>query len=247
MSTQDTDTFPAARPPAAFNPLTALDDLVSTVSAARAGDGRRHINRRPGSHPARRAPGEFLRRPVCVCERCALDVRSLGPAAPAPSDRQPNQIPAGAALSYTCCRPRQTDVSDTFMQARGTIGLSVRNGFDWPSLDESSLAGLRRAAGVVDQIIDERDKRADHHSGPAGGSPARRAAPRVLLWPLRKAAQRSQAPGEAPAPTMSPSGHLSRPFTTTHSSSPRPREPCIPSPAPPPTCFCWAAAKARPT
>ena len=89
MSPQDTDTFPAARPPAAFNPLTALDDLVSTVSAARAGDGQRHINRRPGSHPARRAPGEFLRRPVCVCERSALDVQSLGPAAPAPSDRQP--------------------------------------------------------------------------------------------------------------------------------------------------------------
>lgn len=32
---------------------------------------------------------------------------------------------------------------------------------------------------------------------PAGGSPARRAALRALLWPLRKAAQRSQAPDQA--------------------------------------------------
>jgi pimeloyl-ACP methyl ester carboxylesterase len=32
---------------------------------------------------------------------------------------------------------------------------------------------------------------------PPGGSPARRAALRAVLWPLRKAAQRSQAPGEA--------------------------------------------------
>jgi hypothetical protein len=39
MSPQDTDTFPAAGPPAAFDPLTALDDLVSTVSAARAATG----------------------------------------------------------------------------------------------------------------------------------------------------------------------------------------------------------------
>jgi hypothetical protein len=39
MSPQDTDTFPAARPPAAFDPLTALDDLVSTVRAARAAAG----------------------------------------------------------------------------------------------------------------------------------------------------------------------------------------------------------------
>ena len=39
MSAQDTGTFPAARPPAAFNPLTALDGLVSTVSAARAATG----------------------------------------------------------------------------------------------------------------------------------------------------------------------------------------------------------------
>jgi hypothetical protein len=51
-------------------------------------------------------------------------------------------------------------------------------------------------------------QRADHHSGPAGGSPARRAALRVLLWPLRKAAQRSQAPGEAASPDDVPLGAL---------------------------------------
>jgi hypothetical protein len=39
--------------------------------------------------------------------------------------------------------------------------------------------------------------RADGPGSPSGGSPARRAALRVLGWPLRKAAQRSQAPGEA--------------------------------------------------
>ena len=48
---------------------------------------------------------------------------------------------------------------------------------------------------------------------PAGGSPARRAAQRVLLWPLRKAAQRNQAAGEAagrddvPLRTLVPAMH----------------------------------------
>jgi hypothetical protein len=37
-----------------------------------------------------------------------------------------------------------------------TIGLSVRNGFDWEGLDESTLAGLRRAGPVVEQIADDR-------------------------------------------------------------------------------------------
>jgi crotonobetainyl-CoA:carnitine CoA-transferase CaiB-like acyl-CoA transferase len=36
MSPQDTGTVPAGRPAAAFDPLTALDDLLSTVSLARA-------------------------------------------------------------------------------------------------------------------------------------------------------------------------------------------------------------------
>jgi predicted hotdog family 3-hydroxylacyl-ACP dehydratase len=39
MSPQDTDIFPAARPAAAFDPLTALDDLLSTVSLTRAATG----------------------------------------------------------------------------------------------------------------------------------------------------------------------------------------------------------------
>ena len=39
MSPQDTGTVPAARPAAAFDPLTALDDLLSTVSLARAATG----------------------------------------------------------------------------------------------------------------------------------------------------------------------------------------------------------------
>jgi hypothetical protein len=30
------------------------------------------------------------------------------------------------------------------VQTLGTIGLSVRKGFDWQSLDESTLAGVRR-------------------------------------------------------------------------------------------------------
>ena len=42
------------------------------------------------------------------------------------------------------------------MQTLGTIGLSVRKGFDWQSLDESTLAGLRRAAPMIEQIADER-------------------------------------------------------------------------------------------
>ncbi len=39
MSPQDTGTVPAARPAAVFDPLTALDDLLSTVSLARAATG----------------------------------------------------------------------------------------------------------------------------------------------------------------------------------------------------------------
>ena len=39
MSPQDTGICPAARPAAAFDPLTALDDLLSTVSLARAATG----------------------------------------------------------------------------------------------------------------------------------------------------------------------------------------------------------------
>lgn len=39
MSPQDTGTVPAARPAAAFDPLTVLDDLLSTVSLSRAATG----------------------------------------------------------------------------------------------------------------------------------------------------------------------------------------------------------------
>ena len=42
------------------------------------------------------------------------------------------------------------------MQNLGTIGLSVRRGFDWRALEDSTLAGLRRAAPVVEQMVDER-------------------------------------------------------------------------------------------
>jgi pimeloyl-ACP methyl ester carboxylesterase len=55
--------------------------------------------------------------------------------------------------------------------------------------------------------------RASGPGSPAGGSPARQAALRVLLWPLRKAAQRNQAPGEAagrddvPLRTLVPAMH----------------------------------------
>ena len=52
--------------------------------------------------------------------------------------------------------PAHADVNDTFVQTLGTIGLSVRKGFDWRALDESTLAGLRRAAPVIEQIADER-------------------------------------------------------------------------------------------
>ncbi len=60
----------------------------------------------------------------------------------------------GSAMKYML--PVNADVNDTFVQILGTIGLSVRKGFDWKALDEPTLAGLRRAAPVVDQIIDER-------------------------------------------------------------------------------------------
>ena len=60
----------------------------------------------------------------------------------------------GAAMQYML--PTHADVNDTFVQTLGTIGLSVRKGFDWQSLDESTLAGLRRAAPVIEQITDER-------------------------------------------------------------------------------------------
>ena len=60
----------------------------------------------------------------------------------------------GSAMKYML--PVGADVDDTFVQILATIGLSVRKGFDWEGLDESTLAGLRRAAPVVDQIIDER-------------------------------------------------------------------------------------------
>ena len=60
----------------------------------------------------------------------------------------------GSAMKYML--PVGADVDDTFVQILATIGLSVRKGFDWEGLDESTLAGLRRAAPVIDQIIDER-------------------------------------------------------------------------------------------
>jgi hypothetical protein len=60
----------------------------------------------------------------------------------------------GSAMRYML--PKHADVNDTFVQTLGTIGLSVRKGFDWQSLDESTLTGLRRAAPVIEQIADER-------------------------------------------------------------------------------------------
>lgn len=50
----------------------------------------------------------------------------------------------GAAMKYML--PTHADVNDTFVQTLGTIGLSVRKGFDWQGLDKSTLDGLRRAA-----------------------------------------------------------------------------------------------------
>ena len=52
--------------------------------------------------------------------------------------------------------PKHADVNDTLVSTLGTIGLSVRKGFDWQSLDDSTIAGLRRAAPVIEQIVDER-------------------------------------------------------------------------------------------
>lgn len=60
----------------------------------------------------------------------------------------------GAAMKYML--PAHADVNDTFVQTLGTIGLSVRRGFDWRRLDEPTLAGLRRAAPMVEQIAAER-------------------------------------------------------------------------------------------
>jgi hypothetical protein len=52
--------------------------------------------------------------------------------------------------------PSHADVNDTFVQNLATIGLSVRKGFEWCALDESTLAGLRRAAPMIEKIADER-------------------------------------------------------------------------------------------
>ena len=60
----------------------------------------------------------------------------------------------GSAMRYMLST--RADVNDTFVQTLGTIGLSVRNGFDWQVLDESTQAGLRRAVPVIEQITDER-------------------------------------------------------------------------------------------
>jgi hypothetical protein len=60
----------------------------------------------------------------------------------------------GVALKYMLSP--DADVNDTFVQNLGTIGLSVRKGFDWQSLDEATLAGLRRAVPVIDEIIETR-------------------------------------------------------------------------------------------
>ncbi|MGY4652550.1 DUF1254 domain-containing protein [Mycobacterium sp. URHB0021] len=60
----------------------------------------------------------------------------------------------GSAMKYMLSA--HSDVNDTFVRTLATIGLSVRKGFDWQSLDESTLAGLRRAAPVIEEIADER-------------------------------------------------------------------------------------------
>jgi hypothetical protein len=53
----------------------------------------------------------------------------------------------GSAMKYML--PLQADVNDTFVQNLATIGISVRRGFDWQALDESTLTGLRRAGELV--------------------------------------------------------------------------------------------------
>ncbi len=60
----------------------------------------------------------------------------------------------GSAMTYMLSK--SADVNDTFIRTLGTIGLSVRCGFDWRSLDDSTLAGLRRAVPVIEAIADER-------------------------------------------------------------------------------------------
>ena len=60
----------------------------------------------------------------------------------------------GSAMKYMLSA--RADVNDTFVPTLGTIGLSVRKGFDWRALDEATLAGLRRAAPMIEQIADER-------------------------------------------------------------------------------------------
>jgi hypothetical protein len=75
------------------------------------------------------------------------------PALSAPKDLELFDM-LGAAMHYML--PVDADVADTFVQGLATIGLSVGRGFDWQSLDESVHAGLRRAAPMVERIIDER-------------------------------------------------------------------------------------------
>jgi len=60
----------------------------------------------------------------------------------------------GWAMRYML--PTRADVNDTFIRTLGTIGLSVRKGFDWQGLDKPTLAGLRRAVPMIEEITDDR-------------------------------------------------------------------------------------------
>ena len=94
----------------------------------------------------------------------------------------------GAAMCYML--PLHADVNDTFVQALATIGLSVADGFSWRGLDESVVAGLRRAAPVVDQIIDERwQSMSDTVNGWRGSLASGRCS---YDWPLNAANTKNQ-------------------------------------------------------
>ena len=79
MSPHDTRTVPAARPAAAFDPLTALDDLLSTISLARpAAGGAVSIAGQDPTVPAAHQLGACIGIPVMAAAVAAVAFHRRG-------------------------------------------------------------------------------------------------------------------------------------------------------------------------
>ena len=126
-----------------------------------------------------------------LCTACRTTPSTTGPSG-FPELTAPDDLALfdriGAAMCYML--PLHADVNDTCVQALATIGLSVADGFSWRGLDESVVAGLRRAAPVVDQIIDERwQSMSDTVNGWRGSLASGRCS---YDWPLNAANTKNQ-------------------------------------------------------